>query len=133
MDGEILRDDQWEQIKPFAPGGRKGKRGPRSDGRRFFNALLWMARSGGRWRDLPEDRFGPYQTVKRRYYRWIEMGVFDRLFEAVANAPDLEWLAIDATVIRAQAQAAGARRKRGERKPRLSVAPVAVSAPSSMP
>ena len=46
-----------------------------------FNALLWVARSGARWRDLPE-RFGPYQTAKRRYYRWIEMGVFDRLFEA---------------------------------------------------
>ena len=33
-----------------------------------------MARSGGRWRDLPE-RLGDYETVKRRYYRWIEMGV----------------------------------------------------------
>jgi hypothetical protein len=41
------------------------------------------------------------------------MGVLDRLFEAVALEPDLEWLAIDATVIRAQAQAAGARRKKG--------------------
>ena len=90
MEGEVLRDDQWEQIEQFVPGGRKGKRGPRSDGRRFFNALLWVARSGARWRDLPE-RFGPYQTAKRRYYRWIEMGVFDRLFEAVASQPDLEW------------------------------------------
>ncbi|WP_156953435.1 IS5 family transposase [Aquamicrobium defluvii] len=112
MEGEVLRDDQWETVKPFVPGGRKGKRGPRSDGRRFFDALLWLARSGGRWRDLPE-RFGPYQTAKRRYYRWIGMGVFDRLFDAVASQPDLEWLAIDATVIRAQAQAAGAPRKKG--------------------
>ncbi|MGB6445146.1 MAG: transposase [Xanthobacteraceae bacterium] len=60
MEGEELRDDQWERIKRFVPGGRKGKRGPRSDGRRFFNALLRIARSGARWRDLPE-RFGPYQ------------------------------------------------------------------------
>lgn len=132
MDGEVLRDDQWEQVKPFVPGGRKGKRGPRSDGRRFFDALLWMARSGARWRDLPE-RFGPYQTAKRRYYHWIEMGVFDRLFEAVARDPDLEWLMLDATVIRANAQAAGARRKRGELKPRLSAARAVVSAPSCMP
>lgn len=58
MDGEVLRDDQWEQVKPFVPGGRKGKRDPRSDGRRFFDALLWMRRSGGCWRDLPE-KFGP--------------------------------------------------------------------------
>lgn len=130
MDGEILRDDQWERLRHFVPGGRKGKRGPRSDGRRFFDAILWLARSGARWRDLPE-RFGPYDTAKRRYYRWIEQGVFDRIFEAVATDPDFEWLMIDATVIRANAQAAGARRKRGERKPRLSGDPVVDLEPSS--
>ncbi len=131
MDGEVVRDDQWGRLREFVPGGRKGKRGPRSDGRRFFDALLWLARPCARWRDLPEDRFGPYQTIKRRYYRWIEAGVFDRIFEAVANDPDMEWLAIDATVIRAQAQAAGARVKRGALKPRLSAAREAGSAPKS--
>ncbi len=104
MEGEVLRDDQWARLERFVPGGRKGKRGPRSDGRRFLDAVLWLARSGARWRDLPEDRFGPYQTAKRRYYRWIEAGVFDRIFEAVAADRDLEWLSIDATVIRANAQ-----------------------------
>jgi transposase len=133
VEGEVLRDDQWEILREFVPGGRKGKRGPRSDGRRFFDAILWLARSGARWRDLPEDRFGPYQTVKRRWYRWIEQGVFDRIFEAVASDPDMEWLAIDATVIRAQAQAAGGRRKRGDRKPRLSGDRAAASEPRSTP
>ena len=132
VEGEVLRDDQWDRLREFVPGGRKGKRGPRSDGRRFLDALLWLARSGGRWRDLPE-RFGPYQTAKRRYYRWIEQGVIDRIFEAVSDDPDIEWLAIDATVIRAQAQAAGARVKRGAFKPRLSAARVAASEPKSTP
>jgi transposase len=132
VEGEVLRDDQWERVKAFVPGGRKGRRGPRSDGRRFFDAVLWIARSGGRWRDLPE-RFGPYQTVKRRYYRWVEQGVFDRIFATVSDDPDMEWLAIDATVIRAQAQAAGARVKRGALKPRPLGVPVAGSAPRSMP
>lgn len=49
MDCAALRDDQWERIKGFVPGGTKGKRGPRTDNRKL-NALLWMARSGGRWR-----------------------------------------------------------------------------------
>jgi transposase len=71
MNCDELRDDQWERLKPLVPGGSKGKRGPRTDNRRLLNALLWMARSGGRWRDLPE-RLGDYNTVKRRYYRWIE-------------------------------------------------------------
>ena len=130
MEGEVLRDDQWAVLREFVPGGRKGKRGPRSDARLFFDAILWLARSGGRWRDLPE-RFGRYQTIKRRYYRWIEQGVFDRIFEAVSNDPDMEWLALDATVVRAQAQAAGAPLKRGARKPRLWADRAAASAPKS--
>ena len=130
---KFLRDDQWERLRDFVPGGRKGKRGPRSDARRFFDALLWLGRSGARWRDIPEDRFGPYQTIKRRYYRWIEQGVFDRIFEAVADDPDLEWIAIDATVIRAHAQASGARVKRGALKPRLSDGRGAGSARKSTP
>src|SRR5215475_3022136 len=38
VDCDALRDDQWERLKDFVPGGRKGKRGPRSDNRRFLNA-----------------------------------------------------------------------------------------------
>ena len=75
-----------------------------------------MARSGGRWRDLPAERFGPYQTVKRRYYRWVENGALDRLFEAVSREPDLEWLMIDATIIRAHQRSAGALKKGGSTK-----------------
>ena len=62
-----------------------------------------------------------------------EQGVIDRIFEAVSDDPDIEWLAIDATVIRAQAQAAGARIKKGALKPRLSGDPEAGSAPRSTP
>ena len=111
MDCDVLRDDQWERLKEFVPGGRKGKRGPRTDNRQFLNALLWMARSGGRWRDLPE-RLGDYETVKRRYYRWIEMGVLDDILAALAREADLEWLMIDSTIVRAHQQAAGARREK---------------------
>lgn len=120
MEGEVLRDDQWARIEPFVSGGRKGKRGPRSNGRLFVDALLGMARSGGRWRNLPE-RFGPYQTAKHRYYCWIEMGVLNRLFEAVAAEP----------VIRAHAQAAGARRKKGGRTPKRLAALATASEPRS--
>ena len=123
-DVDLLRDDQWERLREFVPGGCKGKRGPRADNRRFLNALLWMARSGGRWRDLPE-RLGDYETVKRRYYRWIEMGVLDAVLAALAREADLEWLMIDSTVVRAHQQAAGARRQKGGRMPKALVAPAA--------
>ena len=118
MDSDALRDDQWERIKGFVPGGTKGRRGPRTDNRKFLDALLWMARSGGRWRNLPE-RLGDYRSVKRRYYRWIEMGVLDAMLLALAREADLEWLMIDSTIVRAHQHAAGARKKKGERMPRV--------------
>ena len=106
------------------PGGRKSKRGPRVNNGRFLNALLWMARSGGGLRDLPR-LFGKHETVKRRYYRWIEMGVLGDILAALAREADLEWLMIDSTIVRAHQQAAGARREKGGRMPRASVAPAA--------
>ena len=60
------------------------------------------------------------------------MGVLDKVFEAVAAEPDLEWVMLDATVIRAHAQAAGARRKRGDQTPRRLAARAAASEPNSM-
>jgi transposase len=120
MDCDALREDQWERIKGFVPGGTKGERGPRTDNRRFLDALLWMARSGGRWRDLPE-RLGNYQSVKRRYYRWIEMGVLDDILAVLSREADLEWLMIDSTIVRAHQHAAGARTEKGGRMPRAWV------------
>ena len=121
MNCDELRDDQWERLKDLVPGGRKGKRGPRADNRRFVNALLWMARSGGRWRDLPA-RLGDPDAVKRRYYRWIKMGVLDAMFEGLAREADMEWLMIDSTIIRAHQQAAGARKEKGGLMPRALAA-----------
>ncbi|MBY3052369.1 IS5 family transposase [Rhizobium laguerreae] len=112
MECDALRDDQWERIRGFVPGGTRGKRGPRTNNRLFLDALLWMARSGGRWRDLPE-RLGDYRSVKRRYYRWIEMGVLDEMLAMLAREADLEWLMIDSTIVRAHQHAAGARKVKG--------------------
>jgi transposase len=115
MDDDVdsLRDDQWEQLKGMMPGGTRGKRGPRTDNRKFVNGLLWMARSGARWRDLPE-RFGNYQVVKRRYYDWVRRGDLDKIMTALVETADMEWLMIDSTVIRAHQHAAGAPKKRGD-------------------
>jgi transposase len=121
---EGLTDEQWARIAPLMPGGCKGKRGPRSNNRRFMDAVLWMARSGGRWRDLPE-RFGKVSTVKDRYYDWVERGVFAEIFQALSGEADMEWLMVDSTIVRAHQHAAGARRQKGGRMPRAWAAPAA--------
>lgn len=121
-DLDRLTDAQWARLAPLMPGGCKGKRGPRTNNRLFMDALLWMARSGARWRDLPM-RFGDYRTVKRRYYDWVERGVLTSLFKALSLDSDFEWLCVDATVIRAHQHAAGAPRQKGGLMPRVLAAP----------
>ena len=124
VDPDALRDDQWERLRDLILGGRAGQRGPRCDNRRFVDALLWMARSGGRWRDLP-PRLGDHRAVKRRYDRWIERGALDGMLAALAAEPDLEWLMLDSTIVRAHQHAAGARRAKGGRMPKVWAAPKA--------
>jgi len=125
VDPDALRDDQGARIKDLIPGGRRGQRGPRCDNRRFVGALLWMARSGARWRDLPE-RLGDHRAVKRRYYGWIERGVLDQVLTALSAEADLEWRLIDSTIIRAHQHAAGAPRAKGGRMPKVWAARAAV-------
>ena len=107
VDCEDSTDEQWERVKDLLPFGSKGKRGRNANNRRFFNALLWMARSGGRWRDLPE-RFRAWQSIKRRHYLWEEAGVLDDLFTRLKADPDTERLMMDATIVKAHAKASGA-------------------------
>ena len=76
-----------------------------------------MARAGARGRDLPAQ-FGDYESVKRRYDRWIERGVRDDVLAALSREADLEWLMIDSTIVRAHRHAAGASRQKGGRTPR---------------
>jgi transposase len=78
----------------------------------FLEAVLWMARSGARSRDL-HDRFGKVDTIKRRYRDWIERGVFLSRFHALSEDVDFDWLMIDSTIVRAHQHAAGARGKMG--------------------
>ncbi|MAZ14792.1 MAG: hypothetical protein CL535_00425 [Ahrensia sp.] len=70
------------------------------------SVVRWRARSVARWRDLPEERFSPYQMAKQLYYRWLEQGVLDQLFEAIESDPNLEWRVIDATVTKPRLWAA---------------------------
>jgi transposase len=122
-----IPDDQWERIKDLLP-GRKGDPGVTAkDNRLFINAVLWMARTGAPWRDLPE-RFGDWNSVWKRLDRWGKKMVWRRVFDALQD-PDLEWLILDSTVIRAHQHAAG---KKGGKLTKHSAAPAADSAPKSM-
>ncbi|MGL5097983.1 MAG: IS5 family transposase [Planctomycetia bacterium] len=104
-----LSDEQWRRIEPLLPSrsGTPGRHGV--DDRLFLDAVLWILRTGAPWRDLP-DRFGPWNTVFQRFQRWARKGVWQAVFDALQD-PDLEWVMIDATIVRAHAHAAGAPKK----------------------
>jgi transposase len=105
-----LTDEDWSLIEPLLP-GREGDPGAHgANNRLFVNAVIWIARTGAPWRDLPE-RFGEWNSVYQRFNRWSKAGVWERVFEAV-RLPDLEALLLDSTIIRAHQHAGGATQKK---------------------
>ena len=112
-----LTDAHWRRTEPLIPGkeGDKGRHG--EDNRLFVDAVLWVARAGAPWRDLP-DEFGNWNSVFQRFRRWARNGVWERIFSALMESPDFEYLIIDSTIVRAHQHAAGA--KKGAAKMRRS-------------
>lgn len=124
-----LKDADWARLAPLLPGKTGDAGRSAADNRLFVNAVLWIARSGAPWRDLPE-RFGPWNSVYRRFRRWAQKGVWQRVFEAVQE-PDLDWAMLDSTSVRAHQHAAG--QKKARPRPKPSAVPAGASPVSSTP
>ena len=106
-----LRDDQWERIKDLLP-GRAGHVGVTArDNRLFVEAVIYRYRTGIPWRDLPA-RFGDFRVVHTRFSRWACAGVWQRVFEILAEDADNEYAMLDSTIVRAHQHSAGAPKKR---------------------
>jgi transposase len=107
----LLRDDQWGRIEGLLQGkdGDRGRTG--ANNRLFVEAVLWMARTGAPWRDLPPE-FGPWNTAFRRFSRWADKGVWKAIFARLSEDADFEEVFLDSTIVRAHQHAAGASKKR---------------------
>lgn len=109
-----LTDAQWDQIKDLLPGqvgdsGRTAK-----DNRLFVDAVLFVAKTGLPWRDLPE-RFGKWNSVWRRFDRWCDRGVWESLASEL-GAPELEELQLDSSSVKVHIAGVGGRREADEKK-----------------
>jgi transposase len=111
MHRHAIPDEHWERIKDLLPGQSGDPGVTAKNNRLFIDAVLWIAKTGAPWRDLPE-RFGKWNSVWRRFDRWSTKGTWLRIVEEIKD-PDLEWLILDSTVIRAHQHAAGAVKKEG--------------------
>lgn len=129
-----VTDAQWERIEGLLPGKAGDPGRTAADNRLFVNAVLFVARTGVPWRDLPA-RFGNWNSLWRRFDRWCAAGVWPALASALGER-DLTELHLDSTTIKAQHSAAGSRRRPAEKKRRptgaaVSAARAAVGRPSS--
>ena len=108
MDRLVLSDAQWDRISGLII-GRPDQRGSTGrDNRMFVEGVLWIVRTGSPWRDLPEA-FGEWNSVFRRFSRWSAKGVWLRMFEALTDDRDFEYLIVDSTIVRAHQHASGAK------------------------
>jgi len=122
-------DAEWALIGPLLPAERGRGCRPAGDNRPFFDGMMWMARTGAQWRRLPSE-YGKWNSVFRRYRRWVETGVFDALLETLAELAGRDRSAdmIDSTVVRAHHCAAGIKKELD--RPRGSGGRAAASPPN---
>ena len=140
-----LTDAQWTKIEPLLPvNGKPG--GQWADHRTVINGVLYRARTGVPWPDLPE-RYGPWKTVYERHRRWSADGTWKKILEELQieadasdpdgalakaaarqpNAPrrDAEWAVnADSSCCRAHQHAAGARHRPPRDFPKRGAGPV---------
>ncbi len=100
-----ITDRQWAAVAPLLPGKVSDCGVSAADNRLFFNAIVWLMRTGVPWADLP-PRFGKFNSVCRRFRRLAQKGTWEKVFEAL-KAPELDWVMLDSTILRAHQHSAG--------------------------
>jgi transposase len=103
-----LSEVQMRRIEPYFPLSHGVQR---VDDRRVISGIIFVIRNGLRWRDVPEE-YGPPKTIYNRFIRWSRLGVFDKIFAALAaKGGKPEQLMIDATHLKAHRTAASLLKK----------------------
>ena len=105
----ILTDERWDQIAPLCSGkeGDPGQTG--GDARLFVEGVLWILRTGSPWRDLPAH-FGNWNSVFKRFRRWVKNGTFERIFNTISQFDlDLEYAMVDGSIVKVHRHGMGSK------------------------
>ncbi len=107
-----ITDTEWERLKKYFPERQERQLGrPRSGDRPILNGILWIARTGAPWADLPE-RYGAKSTVYDRFTQWQKSGLFAKILEELGEDADLQDMSMDSTIADAHQHSAGAKKGR---------------------
>ena len=105
MHRHALTEEQWRRLKAILPKQKAGPEATRGD-RLFIEAVLYRAKTGLPWRDLPE-RFGPWKSVYNRFNNWAMKGHWAAIFKELQIEIDQEGSIVDGSVVRAHQDASG--------------------------
>jgi len=105
-----ISDENWERIKDLLPSENTAKGRPSGSNRNYLNAMLWIARTGSPWRDLPEW-FGSWKTVYWKFSIWSKNDVFQKIFDNLSADADMQDVSIDSTSCKAHQHSASAQKK----------------------
>jgi transposase len=120
----LIDDDLWALLEPVLKStkDRKTAGRPRRDDRAIFDGLVWLARTGSQWSQLPRQ-FGPKSTVHERFSEWVASGALERAWAVLLRAYDAEigldwaWQAADGCIVKAPFGKKGALARRRRREP----------------
>ena len=107
MTRRVLTDAQWAIIEPFCLGKTSDPGQTGRDPRLFMEAVLWIARTGAQRRELPSE-FGKWNSVFKRFRRWVKADTFYRMFRALSADTDCEYAMIDGSIVKVHRSGQGA-------------------------
>jgi hypothetical protein len=79
-----LTDEQWVLVRPLLPPQRGEIGRPPNDHRAVLGGILWVARTGSSWREMPEE-YGKWETAYRRHESWLKQGLWRRILRALGE------------------------------------------------
>jgi len=89
MRDSLLSEKQWQKIEPLLPKLKRHRRGrPAKDNRAVLEGILWVLKTGARWRDLPSDLGVSHSVCWRRLQHWDQQGVWLRIWRAFISELD---------------------------------------------
>jgi transposase len=106
MTNKYISDEAWSKIFNFLKTVKNIYTKSESACRSFVEAVIWITRTGAQWRELPE-KYGQWNTIFRRFNEWSKKQIWHLVHTSCIENPDLEYVMIDATIVRAHACAAG--------------------------